>query len=257
MDLQSDPPEEGAATAPQLRAASIFDGCGNLSAALQPYCAAYDIALHPVHNDVLSAQGQTHYNMLLSATRRGGLHWFGPPCCSWVFLSRSQSLRTHSRPQGNVCHPWVALHNRIADWVADAVLRCHKSGIYYVIEQPRSSLLWRYPAILAALERTGAVHASVCLGDFGGSSLKPLELRGTAPWLPQLSVQGCFENPEPATKKKKLTVVDKDGRVTGVPSALADSAAYPPEFCRAIAALQQQLEREQKSAGLARSPTDP
>lgn len=55
------------------------------------------------------------------------------------------------------------------------MLRYHyRKGHTYVLENPLSSLLWRFPAIRRTLRRHGAVRVVVQLGYFGASTIKPV-----------------------------------------------------------------------------------
>ena len=58
--------------------------------------------------------------------------------------------------------------------------------VYVVIEQPLTSLLFRYKPVFLALQKVGAQKISLQLGDFGAASAKPTALYGTAPWLQTL-----------------------------------------------------------------------
>ena len=50
----------------------------------------------------------------------------------------------------------VRYHNKIADWVAKAIKMAHKMHVYVVIEQPLTSLLFRYKPVFLALSEVGS-----------------------------------------------------------------------------------------------------
>ena len=56
-----------------------------------------------------------------------------------------------------------------------------------MIENPTGSFLFQHPPVVRALELCGARRITVHLLGFGGESMKPLWLAGTAPWLQKLS----------------------------------------------------------------------
>lgn len=58
---------------------------------------------------------------------------------------------------------------------------CHIKGIYYIIEQPTSSLLFRYKPIKQLLERHGASFVRCALGAYNASTLKPVFCLQTKP----------------------------------------------------------------------------
>lgn len=223
-------------------AASVFDGSGNLSAAFCGQCASYDILQDGTAQDVLHPLGLRHYLHILAYTSKYGLHWFAPPCCSWVFLTRVKSCRSRSAPQGATSDPWVVTHNAIATWVANAIFTAAATDIYFVIENPRGSLIFEFEPLKTALAQLGAKSVTVNLGDWGAPSLKPITLFGTAPWLQQLLVLSERRksaeawSSSSAPKRQKLAT-NINGRVTGNRDRLVASAAYPPEFCHEVAKL--------------------
>lgn len=120
---------------------------------------------------------------------QGGVAWFALPCCSWVFMSRGTTRRHYLRPQGWEEVVSTAVGNRLARRLAYLLELCHIKGIYYIIEQPSSSLLFRYKPIKQLLERHGASFVRCALGAYNASTLKPVTLYGTAPFLDNLALQ--------------------------------------------------------------------
>lgn len=224
-----------------FKAASIFDGSGNLAHAFHQHalpCAAYDIIRDAKFEDVLRPEGVANYIRILRQSCPGSVHWFAPPCSSWGFLSRSKSGRSVQHPEGHLNDPWVRTHNAIACFVAEAVEAAASRDIFIVLENPRASLLFAFEPMKNALAKVGARAVTLNLGDFGADSQKPITLCGTAPWLLQLQGQAALGHAQP--KRRKLAVIGDDGRVTGVRSALVASATYPPAFCDAVAHLHAQ-----------------
>ena len=194
---------------------SMFNGLGNMTLActmMAIACVGFDICNHWKKEDVLNIYGVQH--MLASVVRlaRGGCLWMGPPCCSWIWLTRSKSKRTATQPEGlGWRDPWVFSHNRIAATVAAFARAAHRLGIYFVIEQTRGSLLFEFPTLKEIISSTGAVSITLNLADFGGDSLKPLCLVGTAPWLHDLASTRFPRG----LRLRKLSTRDDHGRVTG------------------------------------------
>lgn len=49
---------------------------------------------------------------------------------------------------------------------------CHKLGVFYILEQPSSSLLWHYGPVFRLLKRHGARCVKCSLGAYGARTLK-------------------------------------------------------------------------------------
>jgi hypothetical protein len=132
------------------------------------------------------------------------------------------------------------MHNDIAicaAWLAGLAVAL---GLVFVFEQPLTSLLWLYDPIAEMLFRHGARQAMVALKAFGAQSLKPLHLKGTAPWLEELAADAKWRLPYAAPSSSSLytQTFDADGRrlwVSGNSRELANSGKYPGDFCMLVA----------------------
>ena len=107
--------------------------------------------------------------------------------------------------------PWVHYHNRIAAHVAAIAREASRLGIYWVIEQPGNSVLFDLPLLQAIMVSTHALSVTLNLADFGATSLKPLHLVGTAPWLLALPLDTIARRQH----LQCLSTRDAGGRVTG------------------------------------------
>ena len=219
---------------------SLFDGCGSLSTAFQETFGAagsVEILNDPEGQDILKAAGVKRYLTLLKSTVVDGVHCFGPPCCSWGFLTKVKSMRSPSNVLGARFDPWVAMHNRIASFVAMAITACTACGVWFMVENPKGSLIFEHPAMKAALQTVGARKVMISLRSFGHSSEKPLWLYGTAPWLEELEGLSARLRTAALGRPREQLAYNVDGSVTGNSDALSESAAYPADFSRAIASL--------------------
>ena len=99
-------------------------------------------------------------------------------------------------------------------------------GVWWVLENPLSSLLFEVPEIKAAAEASGAYPVTIHLGGFGSNSSKPLTLLGNAPWLRTLadSSRRLFKLRQ--IPPCRLTTTSASGRVTG--------GAFMPESEEAV-----------------------
>ncbi|CAE7466554.1 NEFH [Symbiodinium sp. CCMP2592] len=80
--------------------------------------------------------------------------------------------------------------NRLARRVAYLRIEYqHRSGSYYILENPTGSMLFEYPCIKARLPAHNAKSINLCLGAVGAPSRKCVTLWGTAPFLNKLYEQ--------------------------------------------------------------------
>ena len=143
-------------------------------------------------------------------------------------------------------------------------------GVYAVIENPIRSALFKVDSFKGALVSVSASRYTTCLGAFGATSLKPLELQSTVPdvymaeYLVRSSSQGLMTlkytsmiiksfrqtlykktvksvvQRRPSAGKKKKTkrakcAASKINFTCFTPGRMRDSSAYEPRFCQAVA----------------------
>ena len=109
------------------------------------------------------------------------------------------------------------------------------TGRFYVLEQPRSSVVNYMPEMVAVLALTGAIMVNTDHGAFDDGSVKPLKLFGTPAWLPLIMrVASREETPKPRPKLFKS--IGK--KVYGCKSEMKESEHYCQEFGTAVALLQ-------------------
>ena len=220
-----------------LKCADIFSGTGNMAAAFGAFgmlSSTFEKQNDPEGQDVTTDKGMGILLYMIARVEPGGIVWLGPPCSSWVWLSRSTTKRSASKVEGDTTVPSVAEANAIANIVADIMRVCHALGVFYVVEQPRTSLLFDYSPMRSALDETTALHVALNLGQAGATSQKPLTLWGTAPWLRSLA--GTIRRRPMLSTTRPLTD-RRGGTVNGRKAALSASASYPRTFCCIVARL--------------------
>ena len=94
----------------------------------------------------------------------------GPPCSTWVFMSRGTTGRPRLRIRGSKYFRKVKEANRFVRRMLYILKYAVKKEIHFVIEQPVSSLMPMYRPLKRFLERHGAIQVSVPLGQFGSLS---------------------------------------------------------------------------------------
>ena len=104
-----------------------------------------------------------------------------------------------------------------------------------------SSWIFRWPSVLAALTKAGAQRIAVRLIDFGGDSVKPLEIWGTCPWLTRLEQIGHDRREHMARHdirpRKRVKLTNQVGRWVCGNEYTHASQVYPQVFCAIIAEL--------------------
>lgn len=146
---------------------------------------AYDVA----YSRKMNLLGQ--FGFLLAANyiphlRASGVLWVGIPCSSWVFMSMGSTKRHFLRPQGQSHLKCTREGNALARRLCYLLELASRKKCFWVVEQPTSSLLFRYRPMRALLRRHKAIQVRTSLGAFGASTVKPVVLVGTAPWLSKL-----------------------------------------------------------------------
>ena len=214
---------------------SITKGCENLG-----YTgAAMDKLIGGMSHDLLSWAGFMHAVCLILSVRRGGLLWMGPPCGNFIWMSRAATKRTISNPLGT--GPKAKIANLLTSrwvflaWLANAI------GIYVIIEQPESSILWEHPDVKELLRlMPNLCTVATEMGAFGSNVRKRLCLKGTPPWLPHLSRKCSWKDRVRITLHRgKHGLVRRGINKAGKPTAtgignLTASAAYPKEFGKLV-----------------------
>ena len=147
-------------------------------------CWAYD-KLHDNTHDLLTDEGLSiAVQWLLCIIRPGGLLWMGIPCSTWITLSRASTGRSNFLPLGvEPQSELVRQHNRLVELCCYLALTATALGIDYVVEQPRTSILFYADFrklgdsghMHNVLQRTSAKRVSVAMKSFGGDRCPTLD----------------------------------------------------------------------------------
>ena len=177
---------------PTIIGMEVFSGTGELSCAFSSIVGAFETfeKLNCDEEDILKRSGLKLLLQRLSRIQKNGLLWAGTPCKSWVALSRAWTKRSVLQPAGPsnafttpAQRAYLDEHNEIATLTAHLLVTAWCMGCYYVLEQPLSFLLFKFPPIAKALAQTGAQGLPMSMAAFGGESPKPLVLKGIGPFL--------------------------------------------------------------------------
>ena len=120
-------------------------------------------------------------------------------------------------------------HNGIAQLTALLFETACLLSIHPVIEQPQSSLLFHYKPVESVLNKFEAMHIAFQMAAFGGSSPKPLIIRGVGRFLQVFKDVYIRRKATASTTTQRLTT-HKGKAFTGHRSDLTQSSSYTRTF---------------------------
>lgn len=102
-----------------------------------------------------------------------------PKTKTWFEMSywaeaRGSTKRAHFRPSGDSKVKSVKVANRIANRVSYLMRFHRRKKVHYILENPLSSILWRFKAIKRTLKKHNAIRVVAHMGAYGSDTLKPV-----------------------------------------------------------------------------------
>lgn len=174
--------------------------------------------------------------------------WFGTPCSSFIWIARGHTRRSARRPLGNTQRRDVRAANLCAERCFWLVTLLIFRGVFFTIEQPLSSSLFKlswWTAITAdktkIIDGWGIRRIFVWLGAFGHHVAKPTVLVGIHPWMHSLADSAGKPNLSGLGVIYRRLTLRKSGprkgtwRVCGVKKALKRTQVYPRAFAAEVA----------------------
>jgi hypothetical protein len=76
---------------------------------------------------------------------------------------------------------YIRAQNALVCRVAFLLVLCTWRGVYFIVEQPEGSVMWRHPVLERVLAMLQVSSATVQLGSFGLECPKPVRLTGGLP----------------------------------------------------------------------------
>ncbi|CAJ1335972.1 unnamed protein product, partial [Effrenium voratum] len=167
-----------------------------------------DLSLHESHN-IMSSHGFANMVWQVCRLRPGSGKFTAPVCSTWVFLSRSSTGRSAARPLG-----WTS-RECVAGRVLVLLLIAHSIQVWWVLEQPLSSVMHLHPLFQAMLKlpTVQVKKLYTAMGWFGGPTLKPTHLYSSHDEiddLNKLANKGLMKQKEGVEMVRKY--VDGSGR---------------------------------------------
>ena len=145
-----------------------------------------DVRLNSSH-DLLTPCGFLVAITMIYSVCRGGLVWIAPPCSTWVWMSRSSTGRSDKShgPLGDPDNENVQRQNVLVARMCYLLALCWARGVYFIIEQPSSSVMMKHPRLVKFFKRLGGAieHIYLELGSFCLDMKKGTTLSGWAPHL--------------------------------------------------------------------------
>ena len=237
-----DPGAPAASAARDLDFVELFAGDHAVSRGLRAMGykgLTFDNRTVDARQDILTPVGFLAALAACQRLRPNGLLFAAPVCSSWVFMSRCTTERDISLAGAWASNAHVKAHNAMAARVAALCHFAASAGCHFVVEQPSTSVMFSYRPWLE-LRTAWAVHQiRFPMAAYGGGSLKPSWLIGTAPWLVRLRTGlSHADRAFLMTPPVSTAVVTEDGlgrkRATGS-SELKGTQAYPLQFGAALA----------------------
>ena len=189
--------------------------------------------------DMCATAGFVHACTCACSLREGASQSFNAPvCATWGWVNRGTSRRTPFFILGDTEVDGVAAANLQVSRVVLILYIYEAQGVWWVLEQPRNSLLEQHPRFQSFLSHREVFRTRVDLGSFGSSSQKPLWLYSNKKWVGEIS-RYASRWWDPSMTDMELVQVRPDStgalRVYGVPKSLHESQHYPPAFGEAVA----------------------
>lgn len=113
------------------------------------------------------------------------------PSCGPLVLelrNRGTSKRTSDNPLGEQKYPSVRAGNVLAMRTLIIVMICHALGCFWILEQPKGSVMEALPGFQQLLKRLDIWKHTLNMADYGAPSLKPTWLYAS----PLAHLQSCF-----------------------------------------------------------------
>ena len=191
--------------------------------------------------DMCATAGFVHACTCACSLREGASQSTNAPvCATWGWVNRGTSRRTPCFILGDTEVDGVAAANLQVSRLVLILYIYEAQGVWWVLEQPRNSLLELHPRFQQYLRDHEVFRTGVDLGSFGSSTQKPLWLYSNKKWVGEISRYASrWWDSSMADLELVQVRPDSTGalRVYGVPQSLHESQHYPPAFGEAVAAV--------------------
>lgn len=122
--------------------------------------------------DWMSDEGWSFALWLALKLKKCAQSMLAPVCSSWTWMNRHTSGRSIERPLGRPHLKYIKDANTMVSRVALMCLLLTVKGIFWVLEQPKGSLLEYHPRIQMLARHFNLFRVSFPMGNFGGETQK-------------------------------------------------------------------------------------
>jgi len=191
-----------------------------------------DKSIH-VDHDILTDVGWRRWVTVVLMMKENAVLWLAPLCSSWVWIGRSGTRRSKSRPHGDARVKRVRDGNKIVDRCVVLSLIAHFRGLNVVVENPKGSLMFTYKPMMSLVEFMLGRKLTIYMGAWGGDTDKCMLLRTN--WL----MADALHTKHPRLRQSRDTrLVANVGRgVKGIRKRLKQSQSYTSQFGQQVALL--------------------
>jgi hypothetical protein len=193
-----------------------------------------DVPKSKMSENIISQEG--FENAVTLVMRCMGLLWMAPVCSSWIFCNMSNTKRNTGNVFGDTTYGPVRDGNLMANVAGFLLHLAWRRGLTAVIENPASSLIFRYPNLECILSFYNAhfcvtprcSFSTEMLGEryyklYKFAAIGPQTSSSPGAWIAKAR-RKCM-----CPGKQHIALMKKscDGRITGQLDHLTKSAAYP------------------------------
>ncbi|CAK9085109.1 unnamed protein product [Durusdinium trenchii] len=202
-------------------------------------CASLDLEYGGECMDFMTNKGFVHAVYTVLRLSPGSSLTLAPVCSTWVWMSRGSTKRSKALPLGDDSAPSVALGNTMVARCALLLFLAAARGIWFVLEQPRGSLLEYHPAMQRVLKLVRVWRKHVRMGDFAAPTEKGTWLYSSRPEIEELHKfkPKCLPAPQEEVQLVDHYVDSRGQKRVKGNRALKKSQAYTIQFGRALARL--------------------
>lgn len=233
----------------------LFCGTGGIGASLLrrgfTQGTSLDLLLDPHSMNTLTPMGWALYIQVCLAIVVFGLCFLAPPCSSFVWMSVGTAMRSRRKPKGNCQLECVRNANEIVRRTVVLMKLCTLRKVQWVCEQPMTSSLWHLPCVVKFFNSEPKIHnlslrrcflwiRAYATADCKYKIPKPTVLYGISPMLQILQTNKPAPMGGSIIRRTTMKWVLINGRkkkvwrITGHPTLMKASAAYPRAFCDAV-----------------------
>lgn len=193
-----------------------------------------DVPKSKMSENIISQEG--FENAVTLVMRCMGLLWMAPVCSSWIFANMANTKRNRGNVQGDQSYGPVRDGNQMADVSGFFLHLAMRRGLTAVIENPASSLIFRYPNLECILEFYKAhfcvtPRCSFSAEKVGEKYYKLYKFAAVGPqtssspgaWIAKVRRACTCPNKQHIALMRRTD----DGKITGNLEHLTKSAAYP------------------------------